>query len=90
MSHRGIGRPVKPVVLNDSERSFLQGVVDAGHIGKQAQMRCRAILLCAEGLSNGEVGRKLGISDNRVSILRSRFLKSCAQEQSNTVVERPQ
>lgn len=86
--HHGVGRPVKPVVLNDSERSFLQGVVDAGHVGKQAQMRCRAILLCAEGLSNGEVGEKLGISNNRVSILRSRFLKSCAQEQSDTVVER--
>ena len=89
MSHRGVGRPVKPVVLNDSERSFLQGVVSSGHVGKQAQMRCRAILLCAEGLSNGQVGEKLGISDNRVSILRGRFLKSCAQEQSNTVVKRP-
>ena len=89
MSHRGIGRPVNPVVLNDSERLFLQGVINAGHVGKRARVRCRAILLCAEGLSNRQVGERLGISDNGVSILRGRFLKSRALGQSNTVVERP-
>ena len=89
MSHRGIGRPVNPVVLNDSERLFLQGVISAGHVGKRARVRCRAILLCAEGLSNRQVGERLGISDNGVSILRGRFLKSRALGQSNTVVERP-
>ena len=89
MSDRGIGRPVNPVVLNDSERLFLQGVISAGHADKGAQVRCRAILLCAEGLSNRQVGERLGISDNGVSILRGRFLKSRALGQSNTVVERP-
>ena len=89
MSIGSIGRPVKAVVLNDSERSFLQGVVSASHVGKQAQLRCRTILLCAEGLSNRQVGKRLGISDNRVSILRGRFLKNRAGEQSNTVVKRP-
>jgi hypothetical protein len=69
------GRPKAELVLSDEERDTL---VRWSRRRKSAQalvLRCRIVLSCAEGLTNGQVAEKLGISLPTVGKWRSRFVE---------------
>jgi transposase len=62
--------------ISSSDQGLLEGW--SAHPGDDARRarRARIILLCAEGRSNREVARKLGISEDAVALWRKRFLLS--------------
>jgi transposase len=71
----GRGRPKAELVLSDEERDTL---VRWSRRRKSAQalvLRCRIVLSCAEGLTNGQVAEKLGVSLPTVGKWRSRFVE---------------
>lgn len=71
----GRGRPKAELVLSDVER---QTLVRWSRRRKSAQalaLRCRIVLVCAEGLPNSEVAQRLGVSRPMVGKWRSRFVE---------------
>ena len=69
------GRRSIEVVLDDEERSILERNVQNPNASGTFAVRCKAILYCADGLSNREVGRELGLCNATVAAWRRRFLK---------------
>ena len=69
------GRRSIEVVLDDEERSILERNVQNPDASGTFAVRCKAILYCADGLSNREVGRELGLCNATVAAWRRRFLK---------------
>jgi transposase len=62
--------------VSSSDQQLLEGwSARAGADARRAR-RARIILLCAEGRSNREVARKLGVSEDAVALWRKRFLLS--------------
>lgn len=69
------GRPKAALVLSDEERATL---VRWSRRAKSAQalvLRCRIVLACAEGLTNGQVAEQLGVSRPTVGKWRRRFVE---------------
>lgn len=64
---------VEPVVLSDSERRVLRGWLRRRNIAAASALRARIVLECAEGGSNTEVGRRVGVSRETVCKWRVRF-----------------
>jgi transposase len=62
-----------PIVLSDDERQTLQRWGRRPTSSQALALRCRMVLACAEGLSNVEAGRRLGVHDKTVSKWRRRF-----------------
>jgi len=80
-----LGRPVKKINLSHEERSK---VMELGRRRKTSQamaLRCQIVLLCAEGLSNGKVAKKLRVSLPTVGKWRERF----AQDRFNGLADAP-
>ena len=69
MSHSGL--PGVQIVLSEGERAEL--VRRAGLPGRRKADRARIILACAEGTSNAEVARELGVAVKSVSKWRRKF-----------------
>jgi transposase len=69
------GRPTPPIVLSDDERQTLQRWAKRRTSSQALALRCRMVLACAEGLSNVEAGRQLGVHEKTVGKWRTRFLK---------------
>lgn len=69
----GRGRPQVELVLTDAERDQLVRWSRRAKSAQALALRCRIVLACAEGLSNVEVGDRLGISRKTVGKWRSRF-----------------
>jgi transposase len=69
MSHSGPSAAV--IVLSEEERAEL--VRRAALPGRRRADRARIILACAEGMSNAEAARKLGVAVKSVSKWRRRF-----------------
>lgn len=69
-----LGRPTPPLVLTDEERETLTRYSRRATLEQRLALRAQIVLLCAEGLSNVEVGRKLGINDETAGKWRSRFV----------------
>ncbi|MFK5980279.1 MAG: helix-turn-helix domain-containing protein, partial [Rhizobiaceae bacterium] len=61
------------VVLNDDERLFLESQVRRHKAPRSLSDRCRAILLCAEGLESKEVARQMNVHEHTVGKWRCRF-----------------
>jgi len=61
------------LVLSDEERTVLERYVRRGTTAQRLSMRARIILLCAEGLENQQVARKLRTSAFTVGKWRRRF-----------------
>ena len=61
-----IGRPMPPLILDDTERETLERWVRRRKTAQALALRARMILGCAEGLSNTAVGTDLGVSDETV------------------------
>ena len=70
----GRGRPQVELVLTDAERDQLVRWSRRAKSAQALALRCRIVLACAEGLSNVEVGERLGISRKTVGKWRSRFM----------------
>jgi transposase len=68
------GRPTAPVVLTKEERQALQRWARRPTSSQALGLRCRIVLACAEGLSNVEAGRRLGVHGKTVGKWRARFL----------------
>jgi len=71
-----MGRPTKPVVLTDEERSKLQEWARRPKTSQRLALRARIVLVCAEGLESRQVARQLRITDQTVCKWRSRFGQS--------------
>jgi transposase len=68
------GPKLAPLVLTDEERATLVGWARRAKSSQALALRCRIVLACAEGASNVEVARRLGISLPTVGKWRSRFV----------------
>jgi DNA-binding CsgD family transcriptional regulator len=61
------------VDLTGVERKTLARLVRSGLTPQRVALRARIILLAADGLSNGEVARRLDINRHTVALWRGRF-----------------
>ena len=71
---RPLGRPLKPLVLSDDERTALESITRRHKSAQNAALRARIVLLCADGRDNGGVSEVLGITRQTVGKWRERFL----------------
>src|SRR5215510_3658604 len=68
-----IGRPTKPLNVTPEEKEKLTMLARRPKTGQALAMRARIVLGCSDGLSNGEVARRLGITGATVCKWRERF-----------------
>jgi transposase len=68
------GPKLPELALTDEERAALQRWARRASSGQALALRCRIVLACAEGLSNAEVVKRLGVSRPTVTKWRSRFI----------------
>src|SRR5918995_5067039 len=68
------GPKLPELALTDEERATLQRWAGRASSGQALALRCRIVLACAEGLSNAEVVKRLGVSRPTVTKWRSRFV----------------
>src|SRR6266850_3765310 len=59
--------------LSDEDRNELRRLARNGTISARAAMRSKMILMAADGLSNTEIGARLGVSRQNVARWRTRF-----------------
>src|SRR5918993_1777088 len=74
LAPRRRGPKLPPLVLTDEERATLERWARRRTSSQALAERCRIVLACAEGASNIEVARRLGISRPTVTKWRSRFV----------------
>ena len=70
-----IGRPMPPLILDDTERETLERWVRRPKTAQGLVLRARMILGCTNGRSNIAVAADLKVSDETVGKWRSRFLE---------------
>ena len=68
------GRPKKPLVLTDEQRTRLNEWSRRPKTAQRLALRARIVLACAGGLSNQAVAKQLRITSATVGKLRKRFL----------------
>jgi transposase len=68
------GRPKASLVLNDEERETLERWARRPNSAQALALRCRIVLACAEGATNREVARRLGVNQATVCKWRGRFV----------------
>jgi transposase len=68
------GPKLPELALTAQERATLERWARRRKSGQALAMRCRIVLACAEGASNAEVVRRLGVSRPMVTKWRSRFV----------------
>jgi transposase len=73
-STRRRGRPTPPIVLSDDEHETLERWARRPTSSQALALRCRIVLACAQGLSNVEAARQLGVHEKTVGKWRTRFL----------------
>jgi transposase len=71
--HRG--RPTVHIVLSDDERQALERWARRRSSGQALALRCRIVLACAEGMTNVEAARRLGVHAATVGKWRGRFTR---------------
>lgn len=70
------GRPRQEVILTEEEQKNLEGMLRKHTTGQAIALRAKIVLLCAQGLSDVQVARKLGITHTTAGKWRKRFLCS--------------
>jgi transposase len=68
------GRPKASVVLTTAERGRLECLANTATPEVSVSKRAKIVLLCAEGLDNREVARRLGISAHTMGRWRAQFV----------------
>ena len=71
----GRGRPMKPVVLSAELRQEMESLGGSRTLPHGHVRRARIVLMAADGLSNGAIAQKVGLSPQSVSKWRNRFLQ---------------
>ena len=69
-----MGRPIKPLVLNEDEQTKLELMARRPKTDQRTALRARIILACARDLSNQAVATKCGATMATVGKWRQRFL----------------
>src|ERR1700749_2980993 len=64
-----------PIELSRDERETLEGWTRRRRTAAALSLRARIVLAAASGESNTELGRRLGVHRNTVSLWRRRFLE---------------
>ncbi len=70
------GRPKAPLVLTEEERKTLENWTRRRKTAQALAMRSRLVLLCAEGMPNQEVARRLRVCGATVCKWRGRFVRT--------------
>jgi transposase len=70
------GRPKQPLTITEEERERLESLAHRARSQPLLAKRARLVLVCAEGLSNQSVSRRLRCSLGMVGKWRARFLKA--------------
>jgi transposase len=70
----GRGPKLAPLELTAAEREELQGLARRPKTAQALAMRARVVLACADGLSNSEASRRLGVSLPTIGKWRKRFV----------------
>jgi len=65
-----------PIVLRPGDESKLRAVLRCSTAGAGVAQRARIVLLAAEGVSNAEIGRRVGVSRPTVLTWRGRYEQS--------------
>src|SRR3954452_24814187 len=68
-----IGRPTKPLKVTPEEKEKLSMLARRSKSAQAIAMRARIVLGCSDGLSNGEVAKRLRITGATVCKWRERF-----------------
>jgi transposase len=71
----GRGPKLAPLELSRAERDVLEGWIRRNKTAQALALRARIVLACAQGLSNSEVSRQLGVSLPTVGKWRKRFVE---------------
>jgi transposase len=67
------GRPLKDLTITDEEREKLTLIAQRPKSARRAAERASIVLLCASGLNNGQVARRLRLTRATVGKWRERF-----------------
>ncbi len=68
------GRPKKPLVLRDEDRSQLKTIASSRNMPHSLVVRARLVLMAADGVSNTVIAQKLGLSRLSVGLWRRRYI----------------
>jgi transposase len=68
------GRPKVAVTLTEVERGELERFARRARTNRDLALRAKVVLTCAQGLSDLDVGRRLGVSNKTVGKWRRRFI----------------
>ena len=74
-----LGRPKRPLVLAEDERSQLKGIASSRSLPHGLVQRARLVLMAADGLSNAAIAEKLQLSRQSVCKWRQRYLQQGLQ-----------
>lgn len=66
-------RTSKRIVVNEKDRVHLGQVVRNGNTPQKVSLRARIVLLSADGVSTGDIMRRLGTSTPTISRWRNRY-----------------
>ncbi len=69
------GRPKEPVVLSEGKREQLNGIANSLSVPYGLARRVRIVLLAAEGVPNGTIAERVGLSHQTVCQWRQRYLQ---------------
>ena len=67
------GRPLVPLALTDEQQDQLKGIAHSTTLPYALVLRARIILASAEGSTNAEIARRLGVTPHTVGKWRRRF-----------------
>jgi putative transposase len=67
------GRPVAPIVLNESEESELSSIARSRSLPHSLVQRAQIVLACAAGTPGSEVARRFGVTNATVGKWRRRY-----------------
>lgn len=67
------GRPKKPITLQPADKEKLEMLARRPKTAQRLAMRSKIVLRAAEGLPNGEIARRLGVTGATVGKWRERF-----------------
>ena len=68
-----LGRPTVAIDLSEAERETLERWARRPKSAQALALRCRIVLLAAEGKANNEIATELGFDRNTVGKWRRRF-----------------